>query len=220
VWTQLYGQTEALCIMAVLRPEDCVDADGNLIPERFETVGRPSPFTRMAIMDENGALLPPGQKGEIVVQSDLVMDGYYDNPEATAEVSAHGWHHTGDVGAMDEDGFVRILDRTKDMIITGGLNVFPSEVENHLMEHPDVHEVAVIGVPDDKWGEAVKAVIQLRPGATTDESGFIRYCKAHLGSVKSPKSVDFTDRFPKSAVGKLLKKDLRAQYWKDVGRQI
>ncbi|MEM9122217.1 MAG: AMP-binding protein, partial [Pseudomonadota bacterium] len=220
VWTQLYGQSEALAIMAVLTPADCRDETGALIPERFETVGRPAPFARVAIMGPDGEILGPGEKGEIVCQSALVMSGYYDNPEATAEASAHGWHHTGDIGAFDEEGYLRLLDRTKDMIISGGLNIFPSEIENVLSEHSAVHEVAVIGVPDDKWGEAVKAVVQLKPGAASDAGELIAYCKTHLGSTKAPKSVDFVDGLPKSPVGKLLKKELRAQYWKDAGRQI
>ena len=220
VWTQLYGQTEALADMAVLQPHECFDADGRLIPERLETVGRATPFTRLAIMDEQGRLLPPGVKGEIVCRSDLVMSGYYQDPAATAEVSTFGWHHTGDVGTLDEAGFLRILDRTKDMIISGGLNVFPSEIEHWLMQHPAVHEAAVIGVPDDKWGEAVKAMVQLKPGVEVSEAELVAHCKEGLGSVKAPKSVEFVTAFPKSAVGKLLKKDLRAKFWADAGRQV
>lgn len=219
-WTQLYGQTEALAIMTVLQPHESVDAGGRPIPGRLDTVGRAAPFVRLAIMDEAGNPLPDGEKGEIVCQSDLVMLGYYNNPEATAEVSAHGWHHTGDVGAIDADGFLRILDRTRDMIITGGMNVFPSEIENWLSRHPAVHEVAVIGVPDDKWGEAVKAIVQLKAGVTASPEELIAYCKAELGSVKTPKSIDYVAALPKSAVGKLLKRDLREKYWQDAGRQV
>jgi len=220
VWVQLYGQTEALAILTVLTPADCYDAAGKPRADRMDSVGRAAPFAKVAIMDEAGNLLPPGQKGEIVCRSALVMSGYYDNPEATAEVSTHGWHHTGDVGTLDAEGFLRILDRTKDMIISGGLNVFPSEIENWLMQHPAVHEAAVIGVPDDKWGEAVKAVVQLKAGADISAEDLIGYCKAELGSVKAPKSVDFVDTLPKSPVGKLLKKDLRQKYWEGAGRQI
>ncbi len=219
-WVQLYGQTEALAIMTVLTPADCYDAQGDIIVDRFETVGRQSPFARVGIMDEAGNILAPGEKGEIVCQSDLVMNGYYDDPDATAEVSKYGWHHTGDVGAIDEDGFLRIMDRTRDMIITGGMNVFPSEVENRLSAHPAVHEAAVIGVPDEKWGEAVKAVVQLKEGAEASDAELIAFCKTELGSVKSPKSVDYVTSFPKSPVGKLLKKDLRAKYWERSGRQV
>ena len=220
VWVQLYGQTEALAILTVLTPADCYDANGTLRADRMDTVGRASPFAKVAIMDEDGTILPAGEKGEIVCRSALVMSEYYQNPEATAEVSTHGWHHTGDVGTLDDHGYLRILDRTKDMIITGGLNVFPSEIENWLMQHPAVHEAAVIGVPDDKWGEAVKAVVQLKAGAEISADDLIAYCKGELGSVKSPKSVDFVDTLPKSPVGKLLKKDLRQQYWEGAGRQI
>lgn len=219
-WTQLYGQTEALAIMTVLQPHESVDSDGRPLPGRIDTVGRAAPFVRLAIMDGEGNLLPSGTRGEIVCQSDLVMLGYYENPEATAEVSGHGWHHTGDVGTIDEDGFLRILDRTKDMIITGGMNVFPSEIENWLSQHPAVHEVAVIGVPDDKWGEAVKAIVQLKADASATTDELIAWCKAELGSVKAPKSIDYVTSFPKSAVGKLLKRDLREKYWQDAGRQV
>lgn len=220
VWTQLYGQTEALANMAILQPWECFDATGALIPERLETVGRATPFTRLAIMDEQGNLLPVGQKGEIVCRSDLVMNGYYQDAEATVEVSKFGWHHTGDVGALDDDGFLRILDRTKDMIISGGLNVFPSEIENWLMRHPAVHEAAVIGIPDDKWGEAVKAMVQLKPGLEVGEADLMAFCKEGLGSVKAPKSIEFVTAFPKSAVGKLLKKELRSKFWEGAGRQV
>ncbi|MFV0299904.1 MAG: class I adenylate-forming enzyme family protein [Paracoccus sp. (in: a-proteobacteria)] len=220
VWYQLYGQVEAVGIMTVLNPADCLGPDGRPLAARFETVGRATPFARVAIMGADGTILPAGEKGEIVCQSALVMAGYYENPEATAEVSTHGWHHTGDVGTLDQDGFLRILDRTKDMIITGGLNVFPSEIENWLMQHPAVHEVAVIGVPDDKWGEAVKAVVQLKAGMSVGADALIAWCKEELGGVKTPKTVDFVEIMPKSPVGKLLKKELRATYWEQAGRQI
>jgi acyl-CoA synthetase (AMP-forming)/AMP-acid ligase II len=219
-WTQLYGQVEVPAIMTVLQPEDCYDDTGVLLPDRLASVGRAAPFMRLGIMNEAGELLPPGEKGEIVVQSDQVMSGYYKNPDATAEVSLYGWHHTGNVGKLDDEGFLVILDRTKDMIITGGMNVYPSEIENYLSKHDAVHEVAVIGVPDDKWGEAVKAIVKLKQGAAATEAELIVYCKAELGSVKAPKSVDFVSDFPKSAVGKLLKKDMRAAYWRGAGRQI
>jgi acyl-CoA synthetase (AMP-forming)/AMP-acid ligase II len=148
------------------------------------------------------------------------MAGYYKNPQASAEASAHGWHHTGDIGMIDEDGFVYIVDRKKDMIISGGFNVFPGEVEQVLWSHPAVQDCAVIGVPDEKWGEAVKAVVELKPGAAATADELIALAKDRLGGVKAPKSVDFTTALPRSPVGKVLKKDLRAPYWAGRERKI
>jgi acyl-CoA synthetase (AMP-forming)/AMP-acid ligase II len=175
---------------------------------------------RVEVMDDEGRLLPRGERGEIVVRGGLVMKGYYKNPQATAEVSTFGWHHTGDIGVIDEDGFVYIVDRKKDMIISGGFNVFPSEVEQVLWSHPAVQDCAVIGVPDDKWGEAVKAVVELKPGARTEAAELMALVRQKLGGVKAPKSVDFVATLPRSPVGKVLKKDLRATYWAGRERKI
>jgi acyl-CoA synthetase (AMP-forming)/AMP-acid ligase II len=168
----------------------------------------------------HGKLLPRGERGEIVVRGSLVMKGYYNNVEATAEASAFGWHHTGDIGVIDEDGFVYIVDRKKDMIISGGFNVFPGEVEQVLWSHPAVQDCAVIGIPDEKWGEAVKAVVELKPGMTVEADELIRLAKEKLGGVKAPKTVDFVDTLPRSPVGKVLKKTLREPYWVGHERKI
>jgi acyl-CoA synthetase (AMP-forming)/AMP-acid ligase II len=148
------------------------------------------------------------------------MKGYYKNRQATEEASAFGWHHTGDIGVIDQDGFIYIVDRKKDMIISGGFNVFPSEVEQVLWSHPAVQDCAVIGVPDEKWGEAVKAVVELKPGASVEAGELIGLAKEKLGGVKAPKSVDFMVALPRSPVGKVLKKDLRATYWAGHERKI
>lgn len=219
VMTQIYGQAEAPMLCTNMPPEDHL-VIGTDHEHRLASCGRPSLFTPLAIMDPDGNLLAAGESGEIVVRGNLVMPGYYKNPEATAEVSAHGWHHTGDVGRIDEDGFVYIVDRLKDMIISGGFNVFPSEVEQVIWGMDAVQDCAVIGVPDDKWGEAVTAVIELKPGATLSEEAVIRECKARLGSVKAPKAVDFWETLPRSPVGKVLKRDIRARYWKGRDRQV
>jgi len=155
-----------------------------------------------------------------VLRGGLVMAGYYNNEAATQEASTFGWHHTGDIGVIDEDGFVYIVDRKKDMIISGGFNVFPSEVEQVLWSHPAVQDCAVIGVPDDKWGEAVKAVVELKPGATASADELIGLAKEKLGGVKAPKSVDFIAALPRSPVGKVLKKTLREPYWAGRERKI
>jgi acyl-CoA synthetase (AMP-forming)/AMP-acid ligase II len=171
-------------------------------------------------MSDDGALLPPGQRGEIVTRGDLVFGGYYQDPAATEEVSKFGWHHTGDIGYKDEQGFVYIVDRKKDMIVTGGFNVYSAEVEHVIAAHPAVEDCAVVGVPDEKWGEAVKAVIQLKPGAQASEEEIIQLVKAKLGSVHAPKSVDFVASLPRSPNGKVLKREIRDSFWKGQSRRV
>ena len=160
-------------------------------------------------MDGDGTVLPQGERGEIVVRSSLVMRGYLDNPDATAEASAHGWHHTGDIGFLDEEGFLHIVDRAKDMVITGGFNVYSAEVEQAVMAHDAVRDCAVIGLPDDKWGERVTAVVQLRPGADLDTGELIAFVKDRIGSVKAPKQIEVWPELPRSTVGKVLKAEIR-----------
>jgi acyl-CoA synthetase (AMP-forming)/AMP-acid ligase II len=160
-------------------------------------------------MSEDGDLLPPGEKGEIVVRGSLVMRGYYRNPTATAEASAHGWHHTGDVGFLDPDGFLHIVDRAKDMVITGGFNVYSTEVEQALMQHPAVADCAVIGLPDEKWGERVTAVVRVRPGLEIDAVELKEFVKERIGSVKTPKQVEVWPDLPRSKVGKVLKTEIK-----------
>ena len=171
-------------------------------------------------MNDANEILPRGETGEICVRGDLVMKGYYKQPDKTAETIIDGWLHTGDVGHIDAEGYLHITDRKKDMIISGGFNVYPSEVEQVIWGHPAVQDCAVIGVPDEKWGEAVKAVIELNPGQTVTAEEIIALCKEKLGSVMAPKTVDFVASLPRSTVGKVLKKDLREQYWQDSGRKV
>jgi acyl-CoA synthetase (AMP-forming)/AMP-acid ligase II len=172
------------------------------------------------IMDERGALLGPGERGEIVVRGDLVMDGYYRNAEASAEARRPGgWHGTGDIGFRDRDGFVYIVDRKRDMIVSGGFNVYPSDVERVLWSHPSVLDCAVIGVPDDKWGEAVTAVVELKDGHDVSEEEIIALCKAALGSVQAPKAVLFRS-LPRSTNGKVLKRVLRDEFWAGRARMV
>ncbi|UAK35954.1 long-chain fatty acid--CoA ligase [Nocardia asteroides] len=207
---QLFGQTEAPNMIATLAPADHFRPDGSIATERLTSAGRPTPLTTVAIMDGNGTLLEPGERGEIVVRGPLVMDGYHDNPDASAEVSAHGWHHTGDIGYLDEDNYLYIVDRAKDLIITGGFNVYSAEVEQALLAHPAVKESAVIGLPDAKWGERVTAVVQLRQGRTVSTEELISFVKAMIGSVKAPKQVEIWDDLPRSKVGKILKSEVRS----------
>jgi acyl-CoA synthetase (AMP-forming)/AMP-acid ligase II len=201
-------------------PWDYLDAEGNIIDERLHSIGRPCVFNTVAILDDEGVEQPRGAAGEICVRGDLVTPGYYKNPEATAEVCQSDWHHTGDIGVMSDDGYVTIVDRKKDMIITGGFNVFPNEIEQVLSAHAAVQECAVIGVPDEKWGEAVKAVVQLKQGQVCSEEELIALVKQELGSVKAPKSVDFLEQLPRSPVGKILKVELRKQYWEGQARAV
>jgi len=212
-----YGQTEAPASIAYLPPGEHFVGGRIASDERLSSVGRPNPLIRVEIMDDANEILPKGHTGEICVRGDLVMKGYYKAPEKTAEAIVDGWLHTGDIGHLDAEGYLHITDRKKDMIITGGFNVYPSEVEQVLWGHPAVQDCAVIGAPDDKWGEAVKAVVELNSGQHVSAEELIALCKEKLGSVKAPKSVDFVDALPRSPVGKVLKKDLRARYWQ--GRQ-
>jgi len=220
VMTECFGQAEAPAAITVKAPRDYLDANGNIIEARLGSIGRPAAFNVVAILDDEGIEVPRGERGEICVQGNLVTPGYYNNPQATAEVREFGWHHTGDIGVQDEEGFIRIVDRKKDMIITGGFNVFPNEIEQVLMTHPDVQDCSVIGVPDEKWGEAVKAVVQAKPGTKCDEQSLMQLCKEKLGAVKTPKSFDFTEQLPKSPAGKVLKNELRRAYWQGQGRAV
>ena len=209
---QLFGQTEAPMFISALAPGDHLHADGTLATERFTSAGRPTPLTTVAIMDEAGRTLPPGERGEIVARGPLVMAGYYKNPDATAEASRHGWHHTGDVGYLDSDGYLYIVDRLKDMIITGGFNVYSAEVEQALLAHPAVLDCCVIGLPDDKWGERVTAVLQLRPGHAVTPDEVRAFVKERIGSVKTPKQVEIWPDLPRSRVGKVLKSELKSRF--------
>lgn len=220
VMLQGYGQTEAPGGIASMRPCDHF-VDGKFASdEQLSSCGRPSLLNALAIMDEECRILPPGSSGEICVRGDIVMRGYYKQPDKTHETVVDGWLHTGDIGHVDAAGFLHITDRKRDMVISGGFNVYPSEVEQVLWTHPAVLDCAVIGVPDEQWGEAVKAVIELKPQVEVSAEELIALCKEKLGSVKAPKSVDFVAVLPRSPVGKVLKKEIREPYWRGVERRI
>jgi len=213
VMAQLFGQTEAPMMISTMSPRDHFRPDGSVAHERLSSAGRPAPLVTVSIMDDDGRLLPDGERGEIVVRSSLVMRGYYKNPEATAEASAHGWHHTGDIGYLSaepgDEGFLHIVDRAKDMVITGGFNVYSTEVEQALMAHSAVADCAVIGLPDEKWGERLTAVLQLRPGQSVTPEEVQAFVKERIGSVKTPKQVEVWDDLPRSKVGKVLKTEIK-----------
>jgi acyl-CoA synthetase (AMP-forming)/AMP-acid ligase II len=217
---QCYGQTEAPMLLTWLDQKTVAAAAAGDHPERLRSCGRATYGVRLAIMDDEGHLLPPNQTGEIVARGSLVTPGYHNLPEATAEIRRYGWHHTGDVGYQDANGFFYIVDRKKDMIITGGFNVFSAEVEASIMSLPEVFECAVIGVPDEKWGETVKAIIVLRRGQSLREDSVLAHCRAKLGGVKSPKTVEFVAEIPKTPAGKIDRKLLRAPYWAGMGRAV
>jgi acyl-CoA synthetase (AMP-forming)/AMP-acid ligase II len=217
---QIYSQAEATMALTFLRREDHDVLGDPEKEQRLRSAGRPGPLVRIRIVDENGRELPAGTAGELAVQSDLICKGYYKNPEATAAVMRHGWLMTGDIAYRDEAGFIYLVDRKRDLIITGGFNVYPSEVEQVISELHAILDVAVIGAPDEKWGESVVAVVALRPDEQVSEQQVIQHCKGRLGSIKAPKRVLFRARLPKSPNGKVLKRALRDEFWKGRDSQL
>jgi fatty-acyl-CoA synthase len=216
-FVQAYGMTETTGTVVALPPED---HDPNGSP-RMRAAGKPLPGVEVKVVGTDGQALPNGQVGEIVTRSLNNMLGYWKQPEATARTkTADGWVHTGDAGYLDDDGYVYIHDRVKDMIISGGENVYPAEVENAIYGHPDVAEVAVIGVPDDTWGEAVKAVCVPRPGKQIDPAAIIAWARERIAGFKVPKSVDVVAELPRNPTGKILRRALRAPYWQGRERQV
>lgn len=203
-----YGQTEAPQIVTMMRPSELGD------PLNKGSVGRCTWLTDLGIMDPKGNLLPTNQIGEVVVRGDLVMKGYWRLPEKTAETIVDGWLHTGDVGLVDERGYLFLKDRIRDVIITGGFNVYPTDVENALSQHPSVYECSVFGLPDEKWGEAVQAAVHVRAGFEQDPEGLMAHVKQALGSVQTPKHIHFFEQLPKSSVGKVLKTAIKEQIQK------
>lgn len=213
-----FGQTEAPMCVTAMPPHEHLDAEGNLAHPG--SCGRPNLLSIVEIMDDDGNILPPGVPGEIVVRGPLVMAGYYKDPQATAEVARFGWHHTGDIGVRDEDGWFYVVDRKKDMIISGGFNIYPAEVEKALLAHPSVQDCAVIGVPDEKWGEAVVAFVEPRPGSDCSAEALIDFAREALGPIKTPKRIEFTASLPRTNAGKVSRAELRKPYWDGVGRRI
>jgi acyl-CoA synthetase (AMP-forming)/AMP-acid ligase II len=218
--TQYFGQSEAPALCTFLGPDEHVSDGAPASDEVLSSCGRPTPMTQLRIVDDDNRVLPPGQIGEVCVHGDLVTPGYYNQPDLTAATIVDGWLHTGDIGFFDPAGRLHLCDRKKDMIITGGLNVYPQEIEQVIWGHPDVQDCAVIGIPDEEWGELVTAVVELNPGAKLSADEIMTLCKTRLGSVKTPKRVDFVPELPRSPNGKVLKRDLRERYWAGSGRQI
>jgi len=217
---QLFGQAESPMTITYLPHGDHLTEGSANQMKRLSSAGFPRTDVEVSIFDLDGKELPAGETGEIVTRSDLVMKGYWRNPEATNKALKNGWLHTGDMGYMDEKGYLFIMDRSKDMIISGGENIYPREIEEVLIRHEAIREVAVIGIPDAKWGEAIKAVVALFPGMFVTEEELIFFCRDHIAGYKKPKTVDFVDALPKNNYGKILKRDLRAGYWKDKVRKV
>jgi len=219
VFVQELGQTETLN-MSVLKREDHKVEGSPKELRRLESAGKPLKAGELRIVDEQGRDVPVGEPGEIIARSDRMMKGYWRLPMDTAETIKDGWLHTGDVGKMDEDGYIYVVDRRKDMIISGGENIYPREIEEVLYMHPAVLEAAVVGVPDDKWGESVKAVVVLRPGSAVCEEEIIEFCKDHMASYKKPRSVEFWDDFPRTGSGKIKKGEIRESYWEGYEKRV
>ena len=213
---QSYGQVECPMIVAWFPPED-VARFAREAPEKLAACGRVTRSVKVALLDDEGHEVPRGEAGEICARGALVTHSYFEMPEATAEARLFGWHHTGDVGRFDEDGYLYIVDRKKDMIVSGGFNVFTAEVEAAITELPEVREAAVFGIPHEKWGEQVHAAV-VADGISGE--AIIAHAKARLGGVKAPKSVEFVDAIPRTAAGKMDKKVLRKKYWGDSARMV
>lgn len=211
---QGYGLTESVGPIAMLRPDD------HLSDEKMPSCGRPVPGAEIRVVDEAGRDCVTGEVGEIIFFGVQAMNGYWNRPEETARTIRDGWLHTGDAGYFDEDGYLFIHDRLKDMIVSGGENIYPAEVERVLEECPSIAEIAVIGVPDERWGETVKAVVVTGHGKTLSENEVIEFARLHIARFKCPTSVDFVDSIPRNPSGKILKKELRAPYWEGHERNI
>jgi long-chain acyl-CoA synthetase len=218
---QGYGQSESSPLLTTLMPEDHVIEGPDEVTRRLSSCGRPVIGVEVEVVDENDFPVKPGEVGEVVARGPNVMMGYWKRPEETAATLRGGWLRTGDMATIDEEGYIYLVDRKKDMIISGGENVYSTEVENIIYQHHSVREAAVIGVPDDKWGEAVKAIVTLKGDASLTESELVQFCASSLADYKVPKSVEIREgELPKSATGKILKKELREPYWQGHNRRI
>ncbi|GMU67971.1 MAG: long-chain-fatty-acid--CoA ligase [Steroidobacteraceae bacterium] len=220
IFTQFFGQTEAPMALTVLPREAHLVADADREAQVLTSAGRATYPTEIRLVDDEGRDVPRGEAGEVIARAPNMMSGYLDDPEATARAIRDGWLHTGDVARMDDEGFITIVDRKKDMIVSGGFNVFPREVEQVLQEHPAVSQAVVFGVPHEKWGEAVSALVVLRAGEVVSGEALREFVKARKGAVAAPKSVEFAAEVPLTNLGKVDRKAIRARHWGGRARQV
>jgi len=217
---QGYGLTEASPLVSMLDDKDHRRTETEKDRKRLTSAGREGLTVEARVVNENDKDVKPGEIGEIIARGKNIMLGYWKNPELTAQTLRGGWLHTGDMATVDEDGYIYIVDRKNDMIITGGENVYPREVEDVIFKHPAVLECAVVGAPDKVWGESIKAVVALKPGTTATEEEIIALCKKHLAGYKKPKSVDFVDALPKTPIGKIMRRKVKEKYWEGRDKKI
>ncbi len=220
IFTQLFGQTEAPMALSALSREEHIVDDPDRERRIFSSAGRPTFHTRVRLVDDAGNDVTDGSPGEVVVHCANMMSGYYENPEATADTIRNGWLYTGDIATMDEEGLLYIVDRKKDMIVSGGFNIFPREIEDVLFEHPAVRAAAVVGTPHSKWGEQVTAVVVRNPGTEVSAEELIAFVKERKGSMMTPKQVEFKEEIPLTNLGKVDKKAIRAEFWKGKDRMV
>lgn len=217
---QGYGMTEASPLLTVLYPEEHHTEGPEHLTRRLLSCGREIIGVEVRIVNEQGEEVKPGEVGEIIARGPNIMQGYWKKEAETEAVLKDGWYYSGDMGTVDEENYIFLVDRKKDMIISGGENIYSTEVENAIYAHPAVLEAAAIGVPDDKWGEAVRGIVVLKPGATATAEEIIQRCRELIAAYKVPKSIEFISELPKSGAGKILKRDLREKYWKGQQRRI
>jgi acyl-CoA synthetase (AMP-forming)/AMP-acid ligase II len=221
VFVQFFGLSETPMPLSALAPRDHrLEVDGT-VPTRLASAGRVNPFVELRLRDDEGHDVPRGSVGEIAVRGDVVMAGYWNRPEETAAmIDADGWAATGDLGRIDDEGYLFIVDRKRDMIVSGGYNVYPTEVENAIAALPAVREVAVVGVPDDQWGESILAVVVPESGAELDADAVVAACTERLANYKKPRAVEFVDELPKTGSGKVMRRAIRDRYWLDRERRV
>ena len=217
---QLYGQGEVPMCISTLSGKDHIIEGPEEVVERLSSAGKPCLNVEVRVVNEEGKDSETGEVGQVIVRGYHMMKGYWNLPEATSETIRNGWVHTGDLGYFDSEGYLFLVDRIRDVIISGAFNIYPKEIENVIVTHPKVKEAVVIGVPDEKWGEAVKAIVVPKEGFSVQADEIIEYCKEHMASFKKPKSVDFIKEMPRNPYGKIQKNTLKELYWVGYNRKI